>query len=51
MNENLKAAYLAKPESPYYSRAKYIWYKDPESKLYKLMKHVFVDTSTYGEDF
>lgn len=51
MDENLKAAYLAKPESPYYSRAKYIWYKDPESKLYKLMKHVFVDTSAYEEDF
>lgn len=51
VDENIKAAYLAKPESPFYSRAKYIWYKNPETKLYQLMKHAHIDQQDLNDEF
>ena len=47
--EDIIGAYLAKPESPWYSRAKYIWMKDSETKKYKLAKYTKLDNTSYDD--
>ena len=52
MQEYMKdiiGAYLAKPESPWYSRAGYIWLKDSETKKYKLAKYTKLNNTGYED--